>query len=549
MGHGVHRRHQRVFGSRRDRGRSGAAMSTNYPLIDSQTPNGRQYSAQLDTSTRGTQFGSGRAALFRSSDRMIHHDSKAEPVARTSRQRDRRRGFGELLATLARTIGSRADTALLRGAFEELVRRTLSVRSVHLRDAASRWSGRPETSAIESVAFEVPGPSPKARGVLEATFDPDCRPGDWDIQLLGMAANLGALLLEIERSHLQITRSELAGNRSKGDGAAPLIGSTSAMASLRSRIERVAITDFTVLLEGESGVGKELVARQIHELSARRQGPFVPINCAALVETLLEAELFGIEERTATGVRGRRGKFEHADGGTLFLVEVSDLSLTAQAKLLRAIQDLAVERVGGTGTRRVDIRIVAATNRGLRELVDRKLFRADLFYRLSGVDIRVPSLRERRSDIEELAAYFLERHRHTRHLKLSPVALQALRAYDWPGNVRELERLMERAVALATGEVIELEDLPPAVSGDYGAILLPSFTRNETLRAWACRYARLTLGRCQGNKREAARVLGISYHTLTTYLKTGDGDLGATVEPVRDHPDEEEPLETLQPLS
>ena len=302
-------------------------------------------------------------------------------------------------------------------------------------------------------------------------------------------------------------------------------------------------------LEGESGVGKELVARQIHELSARRQGPFVAINCAALVETLLEAELFGIEERTATGVRGRRGKFEHAEGGTLFLDEVSDLSPSAQAKLLRAIQDLAVERVGSTGAHRVNIRIVAATNRGLRDLVERKLFRPDLYYRLSGVDICVPSLRERRSDIEELAAYFLERHRHTRHLTLSPVALQALRAYDWPGNVRELERLMERAVALATGDVIELDDLPPIVGGDYGAILLPSFKRNETLRAWACRYSRLILERCQGNKREAARALGISYHTLTTYLKASDADGGVGPETAGSSEEEEAPANTLQPIS
>ena len=175
------------------------------------------------------------------------------------------------------------------------------------------------------------------------------------------------------------------------------------------------------LLEGESGVGKELVARQIHDLSRRRNGPFVAINCAALVETLLEAELFGIEDRTATGVRGRRGKFEAAEGGTLFLDEVSDLSLSAQAKLLRAIQDLAVERVGGNGTHRVDIRIIAATNRGLLPLVDRQLFRPDLFYRLSGVDVRVPTLRERKADIVELAEYFLARHRSTRALRLSTV--------------------------------------------------------------------------------------------------------------------------------
>src|SRR4030095_6130046 len=168
---------------------------------------------------------------------------------------------------------------------------------------------------------------------------------------------------------------------------------------------------------------------QIHELSRRRQGPFAAINCAALVETLLEAELFGIEERTATGVRGRRGKFEHADGGTLLLDEVSDLSLAAQAKLLRAIQDLAVERVGGHGTHRVDIRIIAATNRSLAGLVEQRTFRPDLFYRLGGVELRVPTLRERRGDVLALAQTFLERHRATRALRLSPAAAAALVDY------------------------------------------------------------------------------------------------------------------------
>jgi transcriptional regulator with PAS, ATPase and Fis domain len=291
------------------------------------------------------------------------------------------------------------------------------------------------------------------------------------------------------------------------------------MQALRSAIERVAATDFTVLLEGESGVGKELVARQIHELSRRRNGPFVAINCAALVETLLEAELFGIEERTATGVRGRRGKFEAAEGGTLFLDEVSDLSLTAQAKLLRAIQDLAVERVGGNGSHRVDIRIVAATNRSLGSLVEQRLFRPDLYYRLSGVDIRVPSLRERRPDIRELALYFLERHRATRPLRLSVGAADALMTYDWPGNVRELERLIERAVALVDADEIALDDLPPALRGDYSTMLGPSLQRNDSLRAWASRYAKLVLDRCGGNKREACRVLDISYHTLQAYLR------------------------------
>jgi DNA-binding NtrC family response regulator len=447
------------------------------------------------------------------------------------RQRDRRPGLGHVLAALVRTLDSRGDPLQLRFAFEDSLRRLMPVRSVHLREIGNRWPAREEASrGPEAIALEVPAADGGAAGVLEATFDPGGRLGEWDFQLLGLAAHVGALILEIERVRGRVARGGAVPiSKPRRDGAAPLIGSTPAMHTLRSNIERVAGTDFTVLLEGESGVGKELVARQIHELSRRRHGPFVAINCAALVETLLEAELFGIEERTATGVRGRRGKFEHADGGTLFLDEVSDLSLSAQAKLLRAIQDLVVERVGGNGTHRVDIRIVAATNRGLLGLVERRLFRPDLYYRLSGVDIRVPTLRERRADILELATYFLERHRATRSMRLSAAAADALAAYDWPGNVRELERLMERAVALAGTNVLELDDLPPTVRGDYAAAVVPSLTRRDTLRAWASRYARLVLDRSKGNKREACRVLNISYHTLQAYLRlpVDDGDAGS----------------------
>lgn len=436
----------------------------------------------------------------------------------TPRRRERRKGFGELLATLTRGLDRRGDASLLRGAFEEMLRRIVAARSIQLRDG-SRWS-RGDAPGAESVALEVPGTGAASRAVLEATFDPGSCLGEWDFQMLGFATHVAALVLEIERARTQLARAGLSnGTRTRRDGAAPLIGSTPAMHALRATIERVASTDFTILLEGESGVGKELVARQIHELSRRRQGPFVAINCAALVETLLEAELFGIEERTATGVRGRRGKFEQADGGTLFLDEVSDLSPSAQAKLLRAIQDLAVERVGGHGAHRVDIRIVAATNRSLSELVDKALFRPDLFYRLSGVDVRVPTLRERRTDVFELANYFLDRHRCTRSLRLSAAAADALMSYQWPGNVRELERLMERAVALASGDIIELDDLPATVRGGYAAAIGPSLQRNETMRAWGSRYARLILDRCGGNKRGACRVLGISYHTLQAYLR------------------------------
>ena len=484
----------------------------------------------LLTNDGGTRFGWSGGML----------PSSASPRPHPPRRRDGRRGFAELLAVIARSLDRRGDIPFIRGAFEEALRRIVPVRSVHLREAAPRWAA-PQDPGQESemIALEVPGGDPSAPGVLEATFDPSCRLGEWDFQILSMAAHVGALVMEIERGRTQILRAGLAaGVRTKRDGVAPLIGSTPAMEQLRSTIERVAGTDFTVLLEGESGVGKELVARQVHDLSARRNGPFVAINCAALVETLLEAELFGIEERTATGVRGRRGKFEAADGGTLFLDEVSDLSLSAQAKLLRTIQDLSVERVGGQGAHRVDIRIIAATNRTLSGLVDRQLFRPDLYYRLSGVDVRVPSLRERQDDILELARYFLDRHRTTRPLQLSIGATEALIAYQWPGNVRELERLIERAVALSQSDIIELDDLPATVRGDHSLFLGPSLERGETLRAWGSRYARIVVDRCQGNKRKACRVLGISYHTLQAYLKyePGVADEAAPEDWARDLP-------------
>jgi transcriptional regulator with PAS, ATPase and Fis domain len=297
-----------------------------------------------------------------------------------------------------------------------------------------------------------------------------------------------------------------------------LVGRSLVMQELRARVARVAATSFTVLVEGESGVGKELVARELHGSSSRRHGPFVAVNCAAIVESLLEAELFGIEDRTATGVRGRRGKFELADDGTLFLDEVADLSLIAQAKLLRVLQDLCVERVGGQQSRKVDIRVIAATNRHLLSLVETGRFRPDLFYRLSGVDICVPPLRARREDVPQLVDYFLLRHRRLRALTLSADALGALASHDWPGNVRQLERVLERVVALAAGPTISVADLPPDVSKDYRHILLDVPDCDNSLRAWSSRYVRLVLERCDGNKRRACDLLEISFHTLQSHL-------------------------------
>jgi transcriptional regulator with PAS, ATPase and Fis domain len=415
-----------------------------------------------------------------------------------------------MLQRLMMGLAAVREPRLVRERFEEDLRSLVRARSVTFRHDAA------DTERPNVVSFELPGSPIEGRSRLEAEFDPSHPVDDRARQMLAAGAHVAGFLLEIERAN---GRWPLGCARSRTDGAAPLIGSSLAIRRVRDRIERVAATDFTALIEGESGTGKELVARQIHELSRRRRAPFVAVNCAAIVETLLEAELFGIEDRTATGVRGRRGKFEHAHEGTLFLDEVSDLSPAAQAKLLRAIQDLAVERVGGYGARRVDTRIIVASNRPLTTLVEQGRFRLDLYYRLNGVDIQVPPLRHRREDVIELARYFLERHRAFRPLSLSTAATDALLAYDWPGNVRELERVIERGVALAGGPFLELDDLPPGLLGGYADVLLPAVEARSTMRAWGSRYARLVLERCSNNKRQACRELGISYHTLQAYLR------------------------------
>ncbi len=434
-----------------------------------------------------------------------------------SRGPDRRLGLVGLLGHLVRALRESNEPGSLRRRFEEGLRRLVTAGCVELRDGASPLLMR--SRGVDAVVLEVPWA--QGRAVLDVVCTAGARLDEWDLQILQGAAGLAALVLELDR--VRLAGSFDRSRRVARDAAAPLIGSSPEMRALRERIERIASTDFTVLIEGESGSGKELVARQLHDLSRRHHGPFIAVNCAALVESLIEAELFGIEDRTATGVRGRRGKFEYADGGTLFLDEISELSPAAQAKLLRVIQDLAVERVGSHTSRRVDVRIVAATNRRLSELVARNRFRADLYYRLSGVEVRVPPLRARREDIIELATYFLARHRAIRPWRLSGAAADALLAYDWPGNVRELERVMERAVALAESDEIGLDDLPPTITSAYNDVLRPSIEAGDTLRAWACRYVRLVWERCGRNKRQACRRLGISYHTLRSYLRAPVG--------------------------
>ena len=430
-----------------------------------------------------------------------------------SRVADRRSGLADLVAAFSESLSS-GDARAARARFEQVLCRLAGARAVQLQVGRVLATGRAPVLR-DGTRIDLPVGSAMP-AVLQAVAGPSSRLDPWGVQLLQAGAQLAGVLLEVERlqrSGLQATR---AGGVAPSTG---LVGSSPEMRALRERIGRVARTDFAVLVEGESGVGKELVARHLHELSRRARAPFVAVNCAALVETLLEAELFGIEERTATGVRGRRGKFELADGGTIFLDEIGDLSPAAQAKHLRALQDMSIERVGGHSSRRVDVRVVAATNRTLGELVAGGRFRADLFYRLNCVEIWVPPLRARRGDVAELVEYFLGRHRNGRELSVTPDVLEALIEHDWPGNVRELERAVQRAVTLADADRIELRDLPAAISRRYADVLQPALAADDSLRTWAARYVRLVLTRCDNNKRRACEVLDISYHTLQAHLR------------------------------
>ncbi len=301
-----------------------------------------------------------------------------------------------------------------------------------------------------------------------------------------------------------------------------ILGGHPAMQGVLELVEQVAPSRATVLIHGESGTGKELIASAIHARSNRRDSPFVKLNCAALAETLLESELFGHEKGAFTGAMARReGRFSQADGGTLFLDEVSEIPMPIQVKLLRFLQEREFERVGGNETMRVDVRVVAATNKDLRARVDDGLFREDLYFRLNVVEIDVPPLRARPSDIPILALHFMRRFASENDKNLTRIddsAMEVLLSYSWPGNVRELENAIERAVVLYAGDAIQAAHLPPITkqkSNDSQGLIVPGMTMDEIER-WAILR---TLDAVGGSPTKAAEALGISRRTMQYRLK------------------------------
>ena len=349
-----------------------------------------------------------------------------------------------------------------------------------------------------------------------------------DVRFIEAVGGHLAKTLELHR-HRRALEAENVRLRTAAPVADDLIGDSDAINALRQHIAKAAPLPINVLIQGESGSGKELVAQALHRTSPRADGPFVVVNCAAIAPTLLEAELFGYKKGAFSGAdRDHPGLFEQADEGTLFLDEVGELSLECQAKLLRVIEGKPFRPVGGTADVKVDVRVVAATHRDLEKEAKAGRFRQDLFFRLKVIPIRVPPLREHPSDVAELALFFLERIglQCRRSFRLTPAAVDKLEAFPWPGNVRQLRAVLESTAVLSETDVIEADQLPlaaPAELEPAGNSDFPTSLDVDELETWAIRRS---LVRTAGNVSQAAKILGISRDTLHTKLKKKGIDRG-----------------------
>jgi Nif-specific regulatory protein len=363
-------------------------------------------------------------------------------------------------------------------------------------------------------------------GLLYAdTSDAGFRFGERDLQVLvGLAE--GASRAAANLRQLESLAADRRRIEEDNGWRSEMVGESPAMAALHARLAKAAPTDTTVLILGESGTGKELTARAIHRASRRAEGPLVVINCGALTESLLESELFGHEKGAFTGAVARKqGKLELGDKGTVFLDEVGELTPALQTKILRFLQEREVDRVGGSTPIKVDVRLIAATNRDLGAMVKAGTFRLDLFYRLNVVTLTLPPLRERRDDVRLLASYFLARHARRANRKvngITPEAWECVLRHDWPGNVRELENALERAVVLGQDEWVRPEDLPEALTEKEAAAETVSGGGrgfHEQVNAAKRNAVQDALNSCAGVVTEAAKVLGLHPNYLHRLMK------------------------------
>ena len=432
-----------------------------------------------------------------------------------------------LLKTLGRALRDDGhDVVTARSATE--AERRLAERGFDLLVIDNRMPGRTGLELVRDLALAPEGERPQivmmtahatVENAIEAmklgAFDYLQKPFEVD-ELLVVARRA------LEHQRLRTEHGYLLAEREEEFDHYGIVGKSRVIQEVISAIERVARARSTVLITGETGTGKELVARAIHDRSAQRQMPLIKVNCAALPESLLESELFGHVRGAFTGATAsKKGRFALADGGSIFLDEIGTLAPSVQAKLLRVVQEREFEPLGAERTQKVDVRVIAATNRDLRRMVGEGTFLEDLFYRLSVIPLAIPPLRDRREDIRVLAEHFLRKHAARTGLRVERVeeaALAALAAYDWPGNVRELENTIERAVVLSDGPVVTAAQISMLGASPVAQGPLPSEKLHANVE-WAERESvRRALERAGGVKKDAADLLGISQRALSYYL-------------------------------
>ncbi len=507
---------------------------TAFELARSQTPEQAATTA-LEAVTAATQVGSGAILVLGKSKGGPGEGASAAGMTALAMVCRSERSY--------RRVTDKIATTVLKGGEAILARNIVDDMALASPDSRGQWS----TTSTLCAPIRV---NEKVIGILHVySFDdePELRGEHLEIAL-AVAANLGLALEHLWHkrqltTHLRRSQQQVAQLREQLGSRVQMVGQSPAITAIESQVARVAPTGSTVLIRGESGVGKELIAAAIHYASPRREGPFICLNCAALSPSLLESELFGHEKGSFTGATERKiGKFEAADGGTLMLDEIGEMSPDIQAKFLRVLEGQTFERVGGNTPIRTDVRVVAATNRNLEEAVQEGKFRSDLFFRLAVLELRIPPLRQRGHDILLLAEHFLDRFNQEmgRRLEgLTPSASQKLLAYDWPGNIRELKNTMERAVVLSAGPLIDDADIwlselrlpgngqesDPNSGRQSHRNSAPSPHDTNLLMSLAeleQKHIESVMRYTDGNKSHAAKILGIERSTLDRKLKRAD---------------------------